>query len=58
MINLSLLNNFYPVISYRRVQKGKKGDELSYTARSLFMVRANQLPAQGVENEFFVFYTR
>ena len=25
MINLLLRNNFYPVISYRRVQKKKKG---------------------------------
>ena len=44
MINLLILNNFYPVveISYRRVQK--ESDELLCTARSLVMVR-NQLLA-------------
>ena len=48
MISLLLFNNFYPVTSYRRVQKKKKGDELLYTVRSLVMVR-NQLPAQVVK---------
>ena len=42
-MNLLLLNNFYPAISYRRVQK--ESDELLYTVWSLVMVR-NQLPAQ------------
>ena len=37
MISSLLLSNFYPVISYRRVQK--ESDELSCTARSLVMVR-------------------
>ena len=46
MINLLLLNNFYPVMSYRRVQK--ESDEL-YTVWSLVMVR-NQLSAQVVKN--------
>ena len=45
IINLLLLNNFYPVISYRRVPK--ESDELLYTVWSLVMVR-NQLPAQVV----------
>ena len=45
MINLLFHNNFYPVISYRRVQK--ESDELLYTLWSLVMVR-NQLPAQVV----------
>ena len=45
MINLLLFNNFYPVMSYRRVQKEK--DELLCTVWSLVMVR-NQLPAQVV----------
>ena len=49
MINLLLLNNFYPVISYRRVQK--ESDGLLYTVWSLVMVR-NQLPAQVVEQDF------
>ena len=49
MINLLLLNNFYPVISHRRVQK--ESDELLYTVRSLVMVR-NQLPAQVVNLSF------
>ena len=38
IINLLLLNNFYLVISYRRVEKGS--DELLYTVWSLVMVRA------------------
>ena len=46
IINLLLLNNFYPVMSYRRAQKG--GDELLYTVWSFVMVR-NQLPAQVVK---------
>ena len=48
MINLLLLNHFYPVISYRRGQK--ENDELSYTVWwSLVMVR-NQLPVQVVKS--------
>ena len=43
MTSLSLLDHFYPVTSYRRVEK--ESDELLYTVRSLVMVR-NQLPAQ------------
>ena len=46
MMNLLLFNNFYPVITYRRVQK--ESDELLYTVRSLVMVRS-QLPAQVVK---------
>ena len=46
MINLSLLDNFYPVTSYRRVQKE---DELLYTVRSLVMVRE---PVARKLNEF------
>ena len=42
MINLLHLDNFYLVMSYRRDQEGS--DELSYTVRSLVMVR-NRLPA-------------
>ena len=53
MISLLLLNNFYPMISYRRVQKKKKkkkrtekeSDELSYTS----------CPAQGVKNRSISF---
>ena len=44
IINLLVLNNFYPVI-YRRIQKGEKAT--NYTAQSLVMVR-NQLSAQVV----------
>ena len=43
IINLSLLNNFCPVIPYRRVEK--ESDELLNTVWSLVMVRS-QLPAQ------------
>ena len=46
IINLSLVNNFYPVISYRRVQKEKKSNGLSYTVWSLVTVRNQKLPAQ------------
>ena len=41
-----LLNNFYPVMSCRRVQK--ESDELLCTVWSLVMVR-NRLPAQVVK---------
>ena len=46
MINLSLLDHFYPVTSHRRVQKKKKATD--YCVRSLVTVR-NQLP--GATNE-------
>ena len=49
MISLLLVNNFYIVISYQRVEKEKKAT--NYCTRSLVMVR-NQLPAQVVENFF------
>ena len=48
MISLLLLDNFYPVVSYRPSSKEKEIDESLYTVRSLVMVR-NQLPAQVVE---------
>ena len=44
----SLYNNFYPVISYRQVQK--ESDELLCTVLSLVMVR-NQLPVQVVKGQ-------
>ena len=44
IINLLLLNNFYPVI-YRRIQK--ESDELLYTVWSLVMVRARVASARG-----------
>ena len=47
MISSSLLNNFYPVISYRRVQKKKKAT--NYCVHGLSLRSANQLPARGVE---------
>ena len=47
VINLLLLNNFYPVMLYRRVRK--ESDELLYIRFwSLVMVR-NQLPTQVVK---------
>ena len=46
IINLLPLNNFYPVVSYRRVQR--ESDELLYTVWPLVMVR-NRLPAQVVK---------
>ena len=45
--NLLLLNNFYPVISYRRVQKKKKATNCCYTVRSLVMVRSQLHSASG-----------
>ena len=54
MTNSLLLDNFYPVISYRRVQK--ESDELSYTVWSLVTVR-NQLPARVVELLHYLHYT-
>ena len=65
MISLLLLNNFYPVISCRRVQKKKKNDEeeendeLLCTVRSLVMVRESELltscaeMTRRVRREFF-----
>ena len=56
MINLLLLSNFYPVISYRRVRK--ESDAVLYTVWSLVMVR-NHLPARAVNkrnDEFFFFF--
>ena len=50
-MSLLLLNNFYPVISCRRVRKERDG--LSYTVWSLVMVR-NQFPALLPRREFFV----
>ena len=47
MINLLVINNFYPVILYRPSLKEKESDELLDTVRSLVMVR-NQLSAQVV----------
>ena len=48
IVNLLLLNNFYPVISYGRSSKGKESDELSYTGiRSLVMVRESVASASG-----------
>ena len=38
MIYLLLLNNFYPVVSYRRIKK--ESDELLHAIRSLVMVRS------------------
>ena len=49
MINLLLVDNFYPVISHRRVQN--ESDELSYTVRSFVMV-CNQLPAQVIRDNY------
>ena len=50
MINLLLLsNNFYLVISYRRVQK--ESDELLYRVWSLVMVRNPIASARGEANE-------
>ena len=48
IINLLLLNNFYPVISYQRLQKEKKATKYC-TRFGHSLWSANQLPAQGVE---------
>ena len=48
MIRLLILNNFYPVISYRRVQKKKKAvNNCTRFGHSLWC--ANQLPAQEIK---------
>ena len=55
MMSLLLVNNFYPMISHRRVQRKKKAT--NYCIRfghSLWS--ANQLPAQGVKSELFVIH--
>ena len=49
MTSLLLFNNFYPAMSYRRVQKEKKATILLCTIRSLVMVR-NRLPAHEVNS--------
>ena len=56
MINLLLLSNFYPVISYRRVRK--ESDAVLYTVWSLVMVR-NHLPARLINEttSFFFFFS-
>ena len=55
IIDLLLLNQFHPVISYRQVRM--ESDELFYTVWSLVTVR-NQLPVQVVNlyacREFFI----
>ena len=52
MINLLLLNNFYPTIDIIPTSsKEKESDELLYTVQSLVMVR-NQLPAQVVKDMY------
>ena len=43
-----IVNNFYPVISYRRVQQERKARNYRVRSWSLVTVR-NQLPAQGVK---------
>ena len=58
MTSLLFLNNFYPVMSYRRSSKGEESDELLYTVRSLVMVRANQLPAQWMTMVRLVLHSR
>ena len=48
MISLLLFNNFYPVTSYRRVQKEKKATSYRYTVRSVVMVRAASCQREGL----------
>ena len=43
----NILNNFYPAISYRRVQKEKESDESLYTVWSLVVVREPVASARG-----------
>ena len=45
-INLLLVSNFYPVISYRRVEKRKRR-KLLYTVWSLVMVRGTSCQRNG-----------
>ena len=49
-ISLSLLDNFYPMMSYRRVQKERKATNYYiYTVRSLVMVRAISWRREGLK---------
>ena len=51
MCSILRLNHFYPVISYRRIQKKKKATSCSYTVRPLVMVRATSCQRKGLEEE-------
>ncbi|CAD1471976.1 unnamed protein product, partial [Heterotrigona itama] len=48
IINLLLLNNFYPVTLYRRTKK--ESDELLYIRFGHSLRSANQLPVQEIIN--------
>ena len=48
MMSLLVFNNFYPVISYRRVRKKRRKERI--------IVFANQLPVQGVKNTYIYIY--
>ena len=47
MISLLLLNNFYPASIIPTSSEEKENDELSYTVRSLVMVREPVASARG-----------
>ena len=57
MISLLLLNNFYPAMSYRRVQKKRKAT--NYCIRSLVMVREPVASASSTsDNRNFLIHHR
>ena len=53
MISLLLLNNFYPVISYRRVRKEKESDELLHTRYGPQSVASAQAVKHGIRSRTF-----
>ena len=51
MINLLLLNNFYPYLSYHT--SSKESDKLLYTRLVTRYGPRNQLPTQGVNRRYY-----
>ena len=55
MINLLLLNHFYPVISHGRVQKETESDELLYIRLWSFVMVRNRFASASGKNPFVTF---
>ena len=56
MTSLSLLNNFYPAMSYRRVQKKTKATNYCIRLSVTRYGPRNQLPAQAVNRSNLIFH--
>ena len=56
MTSWLLLNHFYPVMSYRRVQRRKKATNLLYTVRSLVVVRESSCQREGLIFNVYIEY--